>query len=215
MKKLIIFDLDGTLLDTIADLAASVNFALKQCGYPLHDISEYPRFVGNGISKLLERALPADVRSEECVMRMREIFMPYYDTHNAVYTRPYDGIEALLATLHRRGVMLAVASNKYHSATCDIVKHYFPNIPFDVVLGQRDNVPPKPHPAIVYDILAATQVPAKEVLYVGDSDVDMHTASSAGIESVGVTWGFRSEENLRQAGACHIIHRADELLQWL
>lgn len=214
-KKLVIFDLDGTLLDTIEDLAVSANYALEVCGYPLHEVSEYPRFVGNGISKLLERALPVEARCEQEVERLRQFFMPYYDAHNAVYTRPYAGVEALLDTLHTCGVMLAVASNKYHSATIQIVKHYFPTIPFVAVLGQRDDVPKKPHPAIVHEILAIAQVSAQEALYVGDSDVDMHTASSAGVESVGVTWGFRSEDNLREAGACHIIHRADNLLQWV
>ena len=214
-KKLVIFDLDGTLLDTIEDLAVSANYALEVCGYPLHEVSEYPRFVGNGISKLLERALPVEARCEREVERLRQLFMPYYDAHNAVHTRPYAGVEALLDTLHTCGVMLAVASNKYHSATVQIVKHYFPTIPFVAVLGQRDDVPKKPHPAIVHEILATAQVEACEAIYVGDSDVDMHTASSAGVESVGVTWGFRSEDNLREAGACHIIHRADNLLQWV
>ena len=214
-KKLVIFDLDGTLLDTIEDLAVSANYALEVCGYPLHEVSEYPRFVGNGISKLLERALPVEARCEQEVERLRQLFMSYYDAHNAVYTRPYAGVEALLDTLHTCGVMLAVASNKYHSATVQIVKHYFPTIPFVAVLGQRDDVPKKPHPAIVQEILATAQVSAQEALYVGDSDVDMHTASSAGVESGGVTWGFSSEDNLREAGACHIIHRADNLLQWV
>ena len=214
-KKLVIFDLDGTLLDTIEDLAVSANYALEVCGYPLHEVCEYPRFVGNGISKLLERALPVEARCEREVERLRQLFMPYYDAHNAVHTRPYAGVEALLDTLHTCGVMLAVASNKYHSATIQIVKHYFPTIPFVAVLGQRDDVPKKPHPAIVHEILATAQVSAQEALYVGDSDVDMHTASSAGVESVGVTWGFRSEDNLCEAGACHIIHRADNLLQWV
>ena len=215
MKKLVIFDLDGTLLNSIEDLAVAANYALGECGYPLHDVCEYPHFVGNGISKLIERALPEEYRSAQEIVRVMQVFMPYYDAHNTDYTCAYEGVENLLDTLHKRGVMLAVASNKYHSATCDIVKHYFPNIPFVAVLGQRDDVPKKPHPAIVHEILATSQVEAHEVLYVGDSDVDMHTASSAGVESVGVTWGFRTEENLRNAGACHIIHRADELLQWL
>ena len=214
-KKLVIFDLDGTLLDTIEDLAVSANYALGVCGYPLHDVSEYPHFVGNGISKLIERALPVEARNADEIARVMQVFMSYYDVHGTNYTHPYAGIEDLLDALHKRGVMLAVASNKYHSATIQIVKHYFPTIPFVAVLGQRDDVPKKPHPAIVHEILATAQVSAQEALYVGDSDVDMHTASSAGVESVGVTWGFRSEDNLREAGACHIIHRADNLLQWV
>ena len=215
MKRLVIFDLDGTLLDTIEDLAVSTNFALAQCGYPIHDVSEYPHFVGNGISKLIERALPEEARSAEEIARVMQIFMSYYDAHNADYTHPYPGVEALLTALHEGGVMLAVASNKYHSATLEIVAHYFPTIPFVAVLGQRDDVPKKPHPAIVHEILATAQVEAHEALYVGDSDVDMHTASSAGVESVGVTWGFRPEECLLEAGACHIIHRAEQLMQWV
>lgn len=215
MKKLVIFDLDGTLLNTIADLAMAANHALTVCGYPLHDVSEYPRFVGNGINKLLERALPAEARCEAEVMRMREAFVAYYDAHNTMLTRPYEGIESLLGTLQDRGVMLAVASNKYHSATLHIVAHYFPTIRFVAILGQRDDVPRKPHPAIVYEILDIAGVTAEETLYVGDSDVDMNTATSAGVEAAGVTWGFRSEDNLREAGACHIAHHAHELLQWI
>lgn len=211
MKRLVIFDLDGTLLNTIDDLAASANYALAQCGYPLHDVCEYPMFVGNGISKLLERALPAEARCEAVMQRMREVFLQYYDSHNAVYTRPYEGIVALLEELQRRGVMLAVASNKYQSATEALMAHYFPSIRFVAVLGQRDSVPVKPHPAIVHDIFSIAGVAANEVLYVGDSDVDMLTAAAAGVTSVGVTWGFRSEVELRSAGASHIIGRAEEL----
>ncbi len=212
MKRLVIFDLDGTLLNTIDDLAAATNYALDACGYPLHDVSEYPRFVGNGISKLLERALPEAARNAIEVERMRSHFIPYYDTHNAIYTRPYDGIIELLQEIQASGIRLAVASNKYHSATQHLMMRYFPGINFSVVLGQREGVPCKPHPAIVHDILSATGVSAEEALYVGDLDVDMLTAAAAGVESVGVTWGFRSEESLISNGACYIIHHADELM---
>ena len=212
MKRLVIFDLDGTLLNTIDDLAVAVNYALAQCGYPQHEVSRYHMFVGNGIGKLLERALPEQVRSEAEVMRMREIFMPYYDAHNAVLTRPYEGIVALLETLQSRGVMMAVASNKYHSATQQLIAHYFPTIRFVAVLGQREGVPVKPHPAIVDDILSTAGVTPEEVLYVGDSGVDMLTAAAAGVTSVGVTWGFRSEAELVDSGATYIINRADQLL---
>lgn len=215
MKRLVIFDLDGTLLYTIDDLAAAANYALDHCGYPLHDVEEYPHFVGNGINKLLERALPEAARSEAEILRMRSYFEEYYDAHSTCYTRPYKGVEALLDTLQRQGTMLAIASNKYHSATLSIIAHYFPTINFVSVLGQRDDVPRKPHPAIVHEILATAQVSACEALYVGDSDVDMETASAAGVESVGVTWGFRSKECLQQAGACHIIDNAEELLQYI
>lgn len=212
MKRLVIFDLDGTLLYTIDDLAVAANYALAACGYPLHAVEEYPHFVGNGISKLLERALPEEARCEAEVMRMREHFISYYDAHNMDYTRPYEGIETLLVQLQDAGVMLAVASNKYHSATLQLIKHYFPYIGFISVLGQRDGIPHKPHPVIVEEIVATAGVSLDDVLYVGDSDVDMFTATAAGVESVGVTWGFRSEQNLREAGASHIIHQVHELL---
>ena len=215
MKRLVIFDLDGTLLNTIDDLAVAVNYALGECGYQLHDVSEYPMFVGNGIGKLLERALPIEARNEAVLQRMRQLFLHYYDEHNAVHTRPYEGIVALLEELQRRGVMLAVASNKYQSATLQLIAHYFPTIRFVAVLGQREGIPVKPHPAIVYDILSIAHVAADEVLYVGDSGVDMQTAAAAGVASVGVTWGFRSEQELMSAGAMHIISSADRLLSLL
>lgn len=215
MKRLVIFDLDGTLLNTIDDLAVAVNHALAQCGYPLHDVSEYPMFVGNGIAKLLERALPIEARTQSEMSRISDIFTSYYDHHNAVYTQPYEGITTLLAELQRRGVMLAVASNKYHSATLSLISRYFPDITFTAILGQRDDVPKKPHPAIVNEILSISRVTAHEALYVGDSGVDMQTAFAADVESVGVTWGFRSECELRENDATHIAHCADDILLYI
>ena len=211
MKRLVIFDLDGTLLNTIDDLATSVNHVLSLHGYPLHEVERYPDFVGNGIDKLLERAMPEYARTTENIALVKQDFVAYYNEHSTDLTRPYTGIEELLTALKERGVMLAVASNKYHEATLSIVAHYFPHIDFVAILGQRDNVPKKPHPMIVNEILAIAQVDTGSVLYVGDSDVDMHTASAAHVESVGVTWGVRSEENLRKAGACHVIHAPQEL----
>lgn len=215
MKRLVIFDLDGTLLNTIDDLAAAVNHALALHGYPLHAVEKYPDFVGNGIDKLLERALPCEVRTEEEVLKIKRDFVSYYDKYGTSMTRPYEGIKNLLATLQQQGIMLAVASNKYQTAALHIVNHYFGEIKFEAVLGQRDGVPKKPHPAIVNEILSIAQVGADDALYVGDSDVDMITAYSAGVESVGVSWGFRSEENLREAHASHVIHHPDELLTYL
>ena len=188
MKKLVIFDLDGTLLDTIADLAGATNYALTQLGYPTHDTDTIRTFVGNGINKLLERALPANEQTEENVMRMRSYFVPYYDAHNADLSSPYPGIEVLLQTLQKNGIEIAVASNKYQEATTKLVKHYFPTIQFAEVLGQRENIPVKPHPTIVFDILNKTGINKKDVLYVGDSGVDMQTAHNAEVDAIGVTW---------------------------
>lgn len=144
MKKLVIFDLDGTLLNTIADLAAATNQALQYYGYPTHETEAYRFFVGNGINKLFERALPEGERTEENVLKIRSQFIPYYDEHNADLSRPYPGISELLKTLQQQGIMIAVASNKYQAATRKLIAHYFPEINFVEVLGQREGIPAKP-----------------------------------------------------------------------
>ena len=215
MKKLVIFDLDGTLLDTIADLAGATNYALTQLGYPTHDTDTIRTFVGNGINKLLERALPANEQTEENVMRMRSYFVPYYDAHNADLSSPYPGIEVLLQRLQDNGIEIAVASNKYQEATTKLVKHSFPPIQFAEVLGQRENIPVKPHPTIVFDILNKTGIDKKEVLYVGDSGVDMQTAQNAEVDAIGVTWGFRSRIELETLHPLGIIDKAEELMDYI
>ena len=198
MKKLIIFDLDGTLLNTIADLAQSTNHALQALGYPTHPESPYNFMVGNGINKLFERALPEGEKSEENVLRVRKEFVPYYDVHNADKSRPYPGIPELLEQLQEKGMILAVASNKYQSATVKLISHYFPNIRFTAVFGQREGVNVKPDPTVVHDILDITRISREDVLYVGDSGVDMQTAANAGVTACGVTWGFRPRTELEE-----------------
>ena len=215
MKKLVIFDLDGTLLDTIADLAVATNHALKQLGYPTHKTEVIRTFVGNGINKLLERALPANERTEENVMRMRTHFIPYYDAHNADLSAPYPGIVSLLEALQEKGLQLAVASNKYQEATAKLVEQYFPTISFIEVLGQRDGIAVKPDPIIVFDILKKTDVSKEEVLYVGDSGVDMQTAQNAGVDAVAVTWGFRPRTELESFQPKGLIDKAEELLEFV
>ena len=215
MKKLVIFDLDGTLLDTIADLAAAANYALQQLGYPTHPVDTIRTYVGNGINKLLERSLPEAERNEENVVRMRSHFVPYYDKHNADLSRPYPGIVALLEELQHRGVMIAVASNKYQAATAELVKHYFPTIDFIEVLGQREGIAVKPDPTIVFDILKKAEVQPEEVLYVGDSGVDMQTAINSGVDAVGVAWGFRPKAELESFCPKGIIDKAEELLEFV
>ena len=214
-KQLVIFDLDGTLLDTVADLANATNWALEQCGYPTHPVEAYYKFVGNGINKLFARALPEEDSTEENILRIRSLFIPYYNEHNADYSRPYPGVTELLQTLQAKGVMLAVASNKYQEATLKLVRHFFPSIRFAAIYGQREEVPIKPAPDIVYDILRDTGVVKEATLYVGDSGVDMQTAKNADIVSVGVTWGFRSEEELRENEAVHVVHIASEIYAFL
>lgn len=211
IKKLVIFDLDGTLLNTIADLAQSTNHALAALGYPTHEEEAYNFMVGNGINKLFERALPAADRTEENVLRVRKEFIPYYDRHNADKSRPYPGIPELLNELQAQGVQLAVASNKYQSATEKLIAHYFPDIRFIAVFGQREGVNVKPDPTVVHDILEIAHIDKEDVLYVGDSGVDMQTAINASVTACGVTWGFRPRTELEAFHPAHIVDHAKEI----
>ncbi len=215
MTKLIVFDLDGTLLNSLQDLAVSTNYALRLHGYPTHELPAYRFFVGNGINKLLERALPESKRTEENMLKIRKDFMTYYAEHKADFTAPYDGICELLKTLKRRQFLLAVASNKYHAATKELIQTYFGDEMFDFVYGQRDGIPVKPDPTIVFDIMKEANVSKEEVLYVGDSGVDMQTAANSGVVSVGVTWGFRDKEELLANGAQYIAEQPSDILMIL
>lgn len=213
MKKLVIFDLDGTLLNTIYDLGEACNFALRKMGYTQHPIPAYNYMVGNGVRKLMERAQP-DADEKE-INELLEYFKEYYDSHCTVNTKPYKGIADLLRELTSRGVSVAVASNKYQEATSKIIEHYFPEIPFVAVKGQIAERPVKPDPSIVFSILSEYPTPKSEVLYVGDSGVDMETARRACVESVGVTWGFRPVTELREALADNIVTEPSEILNLL
>ena len=196
MKKLAIFDLDGTLLNSIDDLGHAANYALEKNGYPTHSIASYPFFVGNGVRRLIERVLPEDARTVNIVDRLLVHFKEYYNEHNTDFTVPYQGIPELLNKLSAHGVAIAVASNKYQQATEKLINHYFPNISFVAVEGQKDNVPVKPDPSIVFEILSKAKMPKADTIYIGDSGVDMETARRACVDSVGVTWGFRPEKEL-------------------
>ena len=217
---LIIFDLDGTLINTIDDLGQACNHALQACGFPIHKIADYPRLVGNGINRLIERALPEEHRNEATVLRLREYFVPYYDAHNCDLTHPYDGIPELLAALKAAGHTLAVASNKYQAATEKIVAHFFPNT-FDVVLGERVGVPRKPDPQIVYDIIKNysnkeeiqnSKFLIQNCLYIGDSLVDAETAKTAGATLALCTWGFCTETQLATANPDYMVNHPLEIL---
>ncbi len=215
MKKLIIFDLDGTLLNTIADLAHSTNFALESNGFPTHEIEEYKYFVGNGINKLFERALPEGEKSEENIAKVRNVFLVHYDRHNADHSRPYEGMVELLEQLQKKGIKLAVASNKYQAATEKLVPHFFPTVSFVAILGQREGINPKPDPTIVHDILSVANVTKEETLYVGDSNVDMQTAINSGVDACGVAWGFRPVAELGAYHPKYIAHKAADILSYI
>lgn len=210
--KLVIFDLDGTLLNTIDDLAQSVNSVLQKYDYPTHSVEKYKSFVGNGVNKLIERAVSKELCTKELVERLQADFMEYYAQHGKDNTKPYHGIMELLNELRSHGVTLAVASNKHHTATIELINHYFGSTIFSVVYGKREGTSPKPDPTIVFDIIEKCGVTAAEVFYVGDSSTDMQTAHNASVCSVGVTWGFRTRQELVEHGAKHIINSPIELL---
>ena len=211
MKQLVIFDLDGTLLNTIADLAQSTNYALKELGYPTHEEDAYRFMVGNGINKLFERALPEGEKTEANVLRVRQKFVPYYDLHNADKSLPYPGIPELLIDLQTQDIQLAVASNKYQAAAEKLIAHYFPSIHFVAVFGQREGTPTKPDPAVVHEILKIADMTPADTLYVGDSGVDMQTAINAGVTSCGVTWGFRPRTELEAFHPDYIVERTKDI----
>lgn len=211
MKKLIIFDLDGTLLDTIEDLANSVNYALKLHKLEPHPVEDYNLFIGNGLSKLLERALPVDKQNADMISMLRGDFMEHYTQHAEEFTKPYPGIIELLNNLSTKGYQLAVASNKYHKATVELVKRFFPETEFRAVFGQRDGYPVKPNPGILEEIIQIACVNKAEVLYVGDSGVDVATAFNTKVDFVGVLWGFRPRKELEEVGAEVFVENTDEL----
>lgn len=212
MKKLVIFDLDGTLLNTISDLGQAANYALEKNGYPTHHLSSYPHFVGNGITRLIERVLPAEERDAATVERLREDFMHYYNEHLTDTTQPYPGIEDMLRDLQAAGMKMAVATNKYQEAATRLITHFFPYITWAVIAGQTGGMPVKPDPSVVFRILGECPTPKADVMMVGDSGVDIETARRACIGSTGVSWGFRSVAELTAAFADNIINAPDELL---
>lgn len=215
MKKLVIFDLDGTLLNTIADLAEATNHALKACGYPTHQTDEYRFFVGNGINKLFERALPEGEKSRENVFKIRSLFIPYYNEHNADYSRPYPGIPQLLKKIQDKGMLIAVASNKYQEATHKLITQYFPEITFAQIFGQREGVPSKPDPSVVNEIIQDTDTKKQDVVYIGDSCVDMETGINAQVTTVGVSWGFRPRTELEAYHPALIADSTDDIIKFL
>lgn len=215
MKKLVIFDLDGTLVDTISDLANACNYALSTMGFPTHHLSVYPFYVGNGVSKLIERSLPTDSRDKETIRNVRQKFTEYYDEHTIDLSHPYEGIPELVKRLNDHGIKMAVASNKYQRAVEKIIYGLFPDIPWVAVEGQKTDVPVKPDPSVVFEILSKSPTPKQDVIFVGDSGVDIETARRACVESVGVTWGFRPESELVEHHANFIINKPLELMTLL
>jgi phosphoglycolate phosphatase len=210
MVEAVIFDLDGTLLDTIEDLANACNYALSTLGYEVHDVDKYKKFVGSGRYKLIERILPEGEKNQEIINKTLTLFDKYYGKHMVDMTKPYEGITNLINSLIDKGIKLAVVSNKPHEFTTEVVKKYFGNS-FEIVYGQREGYPVKPDPKTVFEVVDNLEVDLKNCIYVGDSDVDIKTAKNAGVKSIGVAWGFRGLGELEQAGADYIVASAAEL----
>lgn len=213
--KLIVFDLDGTLLNSLEDLADSANNVLEQHGFPTHPVDAYRYFVGDGVRKLIERILPMEERTDARIEQCRQEFVAYYKVHMEDKTSVYKGITELLTELKKRRLKVAVATNKVHIAVKPLMEKYFPGIQFDSMIGQREGVPVKPAPQIMYDILKETGCEPSETLHVGDTATDMQLAHNAGITPVGVLWGYRPLEELQEAGARYIIEHPLELLKFV
>jgi phosphoglycolate phosphatase len=213
--RAVLFDLDGTLLDTLEDIARAANEVLESLGCPSHPPQAYRRFIGDGVAMLFRRALPHDHVEPELVDRCVEGFPEAYGRSWNVHTHPYDGIPELLDALVARGLDLAVLSNKPDEFTRLAVAEYLARWPMRAVLGQRRGVPRKPDPAGAIEVARGLEIPARQFLYVGDTAVDMETACRAGMFPVGVAWGFRPVEELRSSGARAILERPAELVELL
>jgi phosphoglycolate phosphatase len=211
MYKLLIFDMDGTILNTLEDLADATNYALSENGLPTRSIEEIRFFVGNGIGKLIERAVPEGTDTE-LKDKVFSTFMPYYSEHCADKTRAYDGICEAISELRKRGYLTAVVSNKADSAVQILCKDYFPDM-FDYAVGEKEGARRKPYPDSVYDVLEKLDIKKEAAVYIGDSDVDVSTARNSGLKVIGVSWGFRGRELLESYGADWIIDRPEELFE--
>lgn len=208
--KAVLFDLDGTLINTLTDLAGSTNYALVQGGYEAHPVEEYRYFVGNGARVMIKRALPEAARSDDEVERLLPIFLEHYGVHSQDNTAPYDGIAELVKSVRARGIKTAVVTNKPDAAAQKLIADELPNL-FDFVTGQHDGVPTKPAPDMPLAAMKALGVEPDECVFMGDSNVDIQTGLNCGAHTVGVLWGFRDEKELRENGAKHIISRPEQL----
>lgn len=211
--RAVLFDLDGTLADTLADLANAVNHALASLDCPTHPLPAYRHFVGDGARNLIQRTLPHD--RQELVDKALALMRTHYNAHCFDETRLYPGIPELVATLRQRGIKMAVFSNKPDVFTKRMVAHYFPDAPFDAVHGQHADAPLKPDPTVALQIATELAIPTSQWLYLGDTNTDMKTARTAGMYAVGALWGFRNKEELLESGAQSLVAQPEELLKLL
>lgn len=212
MKRLAIFDLDGTLLYSLEDLADATNYALKKNGLPVHELDKYKYFVGNGALKLIERALPENSRDNETVFNsVYSDFRVYYKEHSEDKSKLYGGIEETVKKLHEMGVLLAVATNKPDEFTKILIPNIFGDL-FDYAQGSIPEIPVKPNPDIAFMILEKLGVSADDAVFIGDTNVDIETGKSAGMKTIGCLWGYRTYEELKEAGADYIIEKPMDII---
>ncbi|NLA75269.1 MAG: HAD family hydrolase [Deltaproteobacteria bacterium] len=214
MYKAVIFDLDGTLLDTIFDLAQSMNNVLVRNGLPVHDIGKYKLMAGDGVESLVRRSLPQTMQADHTVTRFINEYRDEYNLNWNKNTRPYDGIIGLLETLSSKGLSLNVLSNKPHDSTVQCANELIPEIKFDIVRGLKTGEIPKPDPHGAIEISDMLRIPCSRFLYLGDTNTDMKTAVAAGMFPVGVLWGFRTKEELLESGAKLILEKPLDLLSF-
>ena len=214
-RAAVVFDLDGTLLNSLEDLADSMNAVLRRAGFPAHPVDAYRYFVGDGIEALVQRALPEagqdSLTFSSCLADMRREYAARADAK----TRPYPGIPDLLSELGAKGVPMAILSNKPHHATLDVVRLLLNRWPFHPVLGARPGIPKKPNPAGALEIARSLGIERAKIIYVGDTDTDMQTAAAAGMHPAGALWGFRSEEELLRSGARTLLAHPMDLLNYV
>lgn len=211
MYSTYIFDLDGTLLSTLGDLAASCNYALRANGMPERTTDEVRRFVGNGVKKLMERAIPGGLQSPAFDKTYAD-FRSHYMRHNLDTTKPYDGVMELLAELKRRGKKVAVVSNKFYAATQELCRHFFGDL-VPVAIGEREDIRKKPAPDTVIEAMRQLGATADGAVYIGDSDVDIDTARNSGMPCISVLWGFRDKAFLLEHGAKTLVEKPEDILK--
>lgn len=209
--KAVFFDMDGTLVNSMNDLAASTNYAMAKFGYPEKPIKNYAYYAGNGIYVMIERALEPNKVDAETLKQIRDVFFDYYKDHCTVHTAVYKGVPELIAALKEKGIKVGCITNKVEPIAKNIINHFFGGM--DVVYGQIDGVPNKPDPLLTLKALDELGLDPKECLFVGDTSVDIETALNSGAVSLGVLWGFRTEDELRGAGADYIVSDAKEILE--
>lgn len=215
-KKLVVFDLDGTLLDTIGDLANAVNYGLEKMNFPTHPLGSYKVFIGNGITKLLQRALPQELKDDMSVVeKLRMFFLEYYDENMTNSSIIYGGINGVLDFCVENKIAIAVASNKYHKATLKIMNELFADYEFVSVLGQREGFPTKPNPQILNEIIDNFNIDKSKVLFVGDSQVDIETAQNANVDVCAVTWGYGNLSLMKELKPNFIANHPIEIINCL